>query len=117
MNIHLTPRHLKLTASIESRAVQDLTSLTHIEERIISAHAVLACDPTADPAKRFTVIAHLAVAGPDLHAEDTASDLYAALDGVKSKLARQLRKRKTRRTDHRRSRAQRAVEQFRSVAE
>jgi putative sigma-54 modulation protein len=64
------------------------------------------CNDAADPAARFTVSAHLAVSGPDLHAEESAADLYAALNAVKDKLARQLRKRKTRLTDKRRSTAQ-----------
>jgi putative sigma-54 modulation protein len=110
MKVHLTPRHLKLTAAIEAHAVAEFSSLSTLDDRIVSAHAALSCNDTADPASRFTVSAHLAVAGPDLHAEESASDLYAALDAVKDKLARQLRKRKTRLTDKPRSAAQRASE-------
>ncbi len=114
MKIHLTPRHLKLTPAIEQRMVAELNSLEEINSRIVSAHAVLSRDDTADPAARFTVSAHLAVAGPDLHAQESATDLYSALDAVKAKLARQLRKRKTRLTDKRRSTAQRGSEQARA---
>jgi putative sigma-54 modulation protein len=110
MKVHLTPRHLKLTPAIESHAVAELSSLSLLDDRIVSAHAALSCNDTANPATRFTVSAHLAVAGPDLHAEESASDLYAALDAVKNKLARQLRKRKTRLTDKRRSTAPRVKE-------
>lgn len=76
---------------------------------------MLSRDDTADPAARFTVSAHLAVAGPDLHAQESSENLYSALDAVKLKLARQLRKRKTRLTDKRRSTAQRENEQARSL--
>jgi putative sigma-54 modulation protein len=105
---------LKLTEAIEARAVADLNALAQIHDRIVSAHAVLARDDAADPAKRFKVTAHLAVSGPDLHAEETGADLYAVLDAVKAKLARQLRKRKTRLTDKRRSAVQRETERKRA---
>jgi putative sigma-54 modulation protein len=117
MKIHLTPRHLKLTSAIETHAVNELNALGEIDQRIISAHAVLSRDDTVDPALRFTVSAHLAVAGPDLHAEESSADLYAAFDAVKSKLARQLRKRKTRLTDKRRSDIQRESERQLSTPE
>ena len=57
---------------------------------------------------------HIAIAGPDIHAEEHDGDLYAALDKVTDKLARQLRKRKTRLSDKRRSTAQRTAERRKS---
>jgi putative sigma-54 modulation protein len=110
MKIHLTPRHLRLTDAIEKQTVQKLAALTDINNRVVAAHVTIGQDPAANPESRFTVSARLSVAGPDLHAEVHSANLYAALDAVASKLARQLRKRKTRLTDHRRSRAQRAAE-------
>lgn len=110
MKIHLTPRHVRLTEAMEQQTVEKLSALTEITGNLVGAHVVLAVDPAANPATRFTVSARLAVAGPDIHAEEHAHDLYVALDAVAAKLARQLRKRKTRLTDHRRSRQQRAAE-------
>ena len=114
MKIHLTPRHLRLTDAIEQQAVEKLGALTGINPRVLAAHVVLGQDPAANPESRFVVSARLSVAGPDLHAEEHSPDLYAAIDAVAGKLARQLRKRKTRLTDHRRARAQRAAEVDRS---
>ena len=54
------------------------------------------------------IAVHLAVPGPDIHAEESHSVLYAALDLVTAKLARQLRKRKTRLTDKVRSKTARS---------
>jgi putative sigma-54 modulation protein len=71
---------------------------------------ILGQDTAANPETRFLVSARLSVAGPDLHAEERCADLYAALDTVAAKLARQLRKRKTRLTDRRRAREQRSME-------
>ena len=53
---------------------------------------------------------HLAVPGPDLHAEDRESDLYAAIDLVMDKLSRQLRKRKTRLFSSKKHKTQLAAE-------
>jgi putative sigma-54 modulation protein len=63
----------------------------------------------AKPAERYSVKIHLAVPGPDIHAAESHADLYGALDLVVDKLARQLRKRKTRLNDKRRSTTQRLV--------
>jgi ribosome-associated translation inhibitor RaiA len=111
MKIHITPRHLRLTDAVESQTVSKFETLTHINDRIVSAHVTLANDDTVDPAMRFTASARLAVAGPDLFAEESAADLSSAVDAVTS-----LRKRKTAIGDKRRSAAQRASEQSRREA-
>ena len=61
-----------------------------------SRDIVLTQDGSVNPAKRFTVSVRLAVPGQDVQASQTGADLYAAIDRVQSKLARRLRKRKTR---------------------
>ena len=109
MQLHLSPRNLKLTAAIHSYAAEKIQSIEGLAE-IIAAHVVLVSDHTAKPKDHFSVKVHLAVAGPDIHAEDKDADLYAALDKVVAKLSRQLRKRKTVLVDKRRQTAQRKVE-------
>ena len=93
MQIHLSPRHLVLTAAIHSYVAQKVEHLEAITENILAAHVVLLHDETKT--KRYVVKVHLAVPGPDIHAEDAETDLYAAIDKVVAKLAQQLRKRKT----------------------
>jgi putative sigma-54 modulation protein len=114
MKIHITPRHLRLTESIESHIVSRLETLSDLASDIVSAHVILASDDTADPAQRFHVSTRLAIAGPDIHADEHNGDLYAAVEAVAGKLARQLRKRKTRLTDKQRSRTQRFAESEKS---
>lgn len=94
MHIHLSPRHLTLTSAIHSFVAEKISHLETINDRIIAAHVVLLHDEAKT--KRYIVKVHLAVAGPDIHAQDAENDLYAAIDKVTDKLARQLRKRKTR---------------------
>jgi putative sigma-54 modulation protein len=111
MQIHLSPRHLPLTASIHQAVAIQIGQLEELGTDIVGAHVVLMKNETAKPETRFTVKVHLAVAGPDIHAEDSQSDLYVAMERVTDKLARQLRKRKTALTDKRRSTSQRALAQ------
>ena len=114
MQIHLSPRNLRLTAAIHAHAAEKIGHLEDLCSDIIAAHVVLLHDDTAKPAARYGVKVHLAVAGPDIHGEDHDADLYAALDKVTDKLARQLRKRKTRLNDKKRSVAQRSKERRKS---
>ena len=110
MQIHLSPRNVRLTASIHTHAAEKIEHLEELCADIVAAHIVLLHDDAAKPAARYGVKVHLAIAGPDIHAEDYDADLYAAMDKVTDKLARQLRKRKTRLSDKRRSTVQRAAE-------
>lgn len=109
MQIHLSPRHLRLTAAIHQHAASKILQLEDLVENIIAAHVVLIHDKNADPSDRHTVKVHLAIPGPDIHAEESHADLYAAIDLVMDKLGRQLRKRKTRLNDKRRTTTGRIV--------
>jgi len=108
MQIHLSPRHLTLTAAIHSYVADKISHLEQISDKIMAAHVVLVHDETKT--KKHTVKVHLAVPGPDLHAQDTEDDLYAAIDKVVDKLAMQLRKRKTKLASHKKHLTQLAAE-------
>lgn len=108
MQIHLSPRHLVLTAAIHSHVAEKVEHLETITDRIIAAHVVLLRDETKT--KQYVVKIHLAVPGPDVHAEDSETDLYAAIDKTVTKLAQQLRKRKTKLTSTKKHKAQLAAE-------
>jgi len=95
MQIHLSPRHLTLTASIHSYVADKITHLEEISSEIVAAHVVLIHDKKTDPAEQHCIKVHLAIPGKDIHAQDVDADLYAAIDKVTANLARQLRKRKT----------------------
>lgn len=110
MQLHLSPRNLRLTAAIHQHAAEKILHLEELADDIVAAHVVLMHDEAASAKKKFIVKAHLAVPGPDIHAEEQGEDLYAALDKVASRLARQLRKRHTALVDKRRQQKQRAKE-------
>lgn len=108
MQIHLSPKHLVLTGAIHGYVAEKISHLEAINDRILAAHVVLVGHESKKPS--YTVKVHLAVPGPDLHAEESNPDLYAAIDKVAGKLAQQLRKRKTQLVDKTKSKAQRAAE-------
>lgn len=95
MQIHLSPRHLQLTAAIHQSVARHIEHLEGHGTAIIAAHVVLVAADAEKPDRRFTAKVHLAVAGPDIFAEHSENDLYLALERVTEKLARQLEKRKT----------------------
>lgn len=109
MQLHLSHRNLRLTASIHSHAANIVAQVEDYAE-IFAAHIVLLHDETAKPKDRYQVKAHLAVRGPDVHAEAKAETVHAAMDAVADKLSRQLRKRKTRMKDKKRSATQKKRE-------
>lgn len=109
MEIHISARHLKLTGANRAHITTKLSVLEHITDDIIGAHVVVLYDENKSPSKQFLVKVHLGVPGPDIHIEQYGKDLNAAVDKIEDKLARQLRKRKTRMQDKKRVKTQRAV--------
>jgi putative sigma-54 modulation protein len=103
MQIHIVSAdHTKITAAIHTYVAEKIGHLEHYEENIISAHVVLHHDPTRAAKHAFVVKVHLALPGPDLHAEDKGHDLYQAIDLVSARLNEQLRHRKSKLTRGRR---------------
>ena len=101
MQIHLSPRNVRLTGAIHAYVAEKIMRLEEIAE-ILAAHVVLLHDEQTASGSIYCVKVHLAISGPDIHASYVDGDLYAAIDKISDKLARQLRKRKTRRVDKRR---------------
>jgi len=95
MQIHISPRHVQLTAAIHAHVADKVAHLEELCDTILAAHVVLLFDEHKSKKKDYQVKIHLALPGPDLHAEDAEDDLYTAIDLAVHKLAQQLRKRKT----------------------
>jgi putative sigma-54 modulation protein len=115
MQIHISPRNIKLSGAIHGYVAEKVEHLEHIAHDIIGAHVVLWHDETRSPSKCMCVKVHLAVPGPDVHGEDAEKDLYAAIDKVCDKLSNQLRKRKTRRTETARHKLRRTRERVKKL--
>jgi putative sigma-54 modulation protein len=108
MQIHISPRDVKLTPAIHTYVAQKIDNLEHFGLNLIGAHIALWHDTTRAIKHAFVVKVHLAMRGPDLHAEDHGHDLYQAIDLVTERLAEQLRHRKSKLVKGSRDKSRRA---------
>jgi len=117
MQIHISPRHVKLTAGIHQHVAEKIGHLEHLESNIIGAHVAIDEDKSKKTSKHaFIVKVHVALPGPDIHAEDKGHDLYQAIDLVAARLAEQLRHRKSKITRGKRKVAAKAKQARQSRA-
>jgi putative sigma-54 modulation protein len=109
MQIHLNPRNVGASDALRNFVSEKLSRLGEMVGDILSAHVVFQRVDTAAADGHFSVKVRLAVPGKDVFASDRDGDLYAAIDKVSAKLARRLRKRKTRLLEKRASRVRDAA--------
>ena len=95
MQLTISGHHLDLTDALNDYVTQKLSKLTHHHDRITNTHVILTVDKLEQKAE-----ATLHVSGADLFAEAVSEDMYAAIDGLTSKLDRQLIKHKEKHRDH-----------------
>lgn len=93
MKLILSTHNVTLTKAIEDHILQRIDKLEHFDRFAINARVTLEHDHTKVPERQFCCSMRLAVPGPDLFAEDSESDLYAAIDVVAKKIEQQIRKR------------------------
>ena len=101
MNTLITGHHLELTPAIRSYVESKLERITRHFDKIVEIEVVLSVDTLPQKEMRQRAEVNLRLKGETLHAEDTAQDLYAAIDGVIDKLDRQVLKVKGKIKDHR----------------
>ncbi len=93
MKFILSTHNITLTQAIEDHILDKLDKLEHLDRWAVDARVILEHDNTKAPERQFNCSVRLGVRGPDLYAEDTRSDLYAAIDCVFKKIEQQIRKR------------------------
>ena len=93
MKLILSTHNVTLTKAIEDHLLLRIDKLEHLDRFAIDARVTLEHDQTKAPERAFTCSMRLAVPGPDFFAEDSESDLYAAIDLVTKKIEQQIRKR------------------------
>lgn len=93
MKMILTTHNVTLTQAIEDHIMSRIDKLEHIDRFAINARVALEHDTTKAPERQFKCCMRLRVPGPDLFAEDSEADLYAAIDLVTKKIEQQIRKR------------------------
>ncbi len=97
MQIDITGQHLEITEAIRKYVTDKLPRLEKHFDNIIGAHVILKIEKYVHTAECTLLVA----GGKRLHAEDNNDDLYAAIDSMLSKLDRQVRRHKSKLTEHR----------------
>lgn len=111
MKFVLTTHNVTLTGAIEQHILSRIEKLEHLDRWAVDARVNLEHDHTKAPERQYKCGLRLGVRGPDLFAEDTEADLYAAIDLVFKKIEQQLRKRHRRRKALKHSDAARAKQE------
>ncbi len=93
MKFVLTAHNVELTKTIEDHILSRIEKLEHFDRWAIDARVSLEYDQTKAPEKHYKCSMRLGVRGPDLFAEDSENELYAAIDLVTKKIEQQIRKR------------------------
>jgi len=101
MNILITGHHLDLTPAIRSHVESKLERITRHFDKITEIEVILSVDTLPQKEMRQRAEINLRLKGETLHAEESAQDLYAAIDGVIEKMDRQVLKVKGKIKDHR----------------
>jgi putative sigma-54 modulation protein len=94
MKFILSTHNVTLTDAIEQHILSRIEKLDHMDQRAISARVTLEHDHQKVPERQFKCSMRIEEPGPDLFAEDSESDLYAAIDLVAKKIEQQMRKRR-----------------------
>lgn len=108
MNMILSTHNVRLTKAIENHIIDRINKLEHLDHYVVDARVTIEHDRTRAPERQFSCSMRLTVRGPDLFAEDTEADLYAAIDLVAKKMEQQLRKRRGKYKTRKRSVASRS---------
>src|SRR5580700_62307 len=93
MKFILSTHNVTLTKAIEDHVLSRVEKLEHLDRYCTSARVTLEHNHLKRPERQFTCAMRLAVPGPDLFAEDSEADLYAAIDLTAKKIEQQIRKR------------------------
>ena len=90
MKLILSAHNIKLTEAIEKHIVDKIEKL---DRYAVDARVTIEHDTTKPVERKYKCSVKLARPGPDLFAEDSEVDLYAAIDLVVKKVEQQIRTR------------------------
>lgn len=96
MNFNITGHHVEITPALREYVSQKLDRIEGHYDKITSVNVTLTVEKLQQKAE-----ATLHVAGNDIHADSIQEDMYAAIDDLADKLDRQVRRYKSKLTDHR----------------
>ncbi len=95
MQINITGHHVDVTPALRAYTTEKMQKLARHFDQVNSIHVILNVEKLQQQAE-----ATVNAAGRTLFATQTASDMYASIDGLVDKLDRQVRRYKDRLTNH-----------------
>ncbi len=104
MQINITGHHVEVTPALRAYATEKLQRISRHFDHVISINVILRVENHQQQAD-----AKILAAGKSLFAQESDSDMYAAIDGLVDKLDRQVRRHKDRVRGHHASAAKRAA--------
>jgi len=95
MQIDITGHHVDVTPALRAYTTEKMQKLARHFDQVNSIHVILNVEKLQQQAE-----ATVNAAGRTLFATQTATDMYASIDGLVDKLDRQVRRYKDRITNH-----------------
>lgn len=95
MHLSVTGHHIEVTPALRDYVHTKLGRIERHFDHVGDVHCILTVEKLLHKAE---ATAHLS--GGTIHADSSADDMYAAIDGLIDKLDRQVRKHKEKLTDH-----------------
>ena len=95
MQIDITGHHVDVTPALRAYVTEKMQKLIRHSDQVISIRVILNVEKLQQQAE-----ATVNAAGRTLFATQTATDMYASIDGLVDKLDRQVRRYKDRLTNH-----------------
>ncbi len=89
MQLNLTGHHVEITDALRTYVEEKIQRIERHFDHVTNIHVVLSVEKLQQRAE-----ATLHVSGGDIFADDTQEDMYAAIDGLVTKLDRQVLKHK-----------------------
>ncbi len=89
MNVHLTGHQLPITPAIREYVAGKLQRITHHFDQVIDVNVIMSVEKLE---QKIEATVH--VRGKDIFCENSAVDMYAAIDGLVDKLDRTILKHK-----------------------
>jgi len=95
MQLTITGHHIDVTPALKQKVESKLSKLERHFDHLTDVHCILTVEKLQHKAE-----ATVHLSGGTIHADATEEDMYAAVDSLVDKLARQVKKHKEKLTDH-----------------
>lgn len=95
MQLTVTGHHIDITPALKSKVESKLSKLERHFDNLTDIHCILTVEKLEQKAE-----ATVHLSGGTIHADAIAEDMYAAIDALFDKLARQVTRHKEKLTDH-----------------